>query len=142
MYATQQDIEERYGADKLLVIADRDHDGEVDADAVARALSDAGDEINAHCVVRYPQLPNLAAEDRPPILVRLAVDIAIYRLASEAGVLTEDIQARYKGARDDLVGISKGTISLGLAGAPVKTTGGGASVESNQRVFKRGQKVF
>ena len=44
MYATQQDIVDRYSADALLMVTDRD--GNVDVQQVLRALEDADDEIN------------------------------------------------------------------------------------------------
>jgi len=40
-YATQNDIEKRYGAEAVLLAFDRNSDGSIDVDALSTALSDA-----------------------------------------------------------------------------------------------------
>jgi len=98
-YATQADIEALYGADALTGVADRDGDGVADAGAVAAALVRASDEIDLHVGAAYA-LP-LAAT--PPQLVQLACDIALYRLALDGGVRTDEHRTRY----DDAVAVLK-----------------------------------
>lgn len=110
-YATQTDITERYGED-ILYVADRDGDGQADADAVTRALGDAAAEIDSFIGVRYP----LPLSETPPILRRLCVDIAIYRLALSHDVLSDEMRARYQGAIDHLKRIGDGKASLNLPG--------------------------
>lgn len=109
-YATAQDIIDRYGEDLLLQIADRDHDGEVDAVAVERAGNDADAEINTYLAARYV----LPLGVVPEVLKRLAADIMVYRLASTADVATEEQRVRYEDAIKLLLQISKGVVSLGL----------------------------
>ena len=68
-YATLADLEERYGHEEILLVGDRDHDGEIDEAVVDRALQDAADEIDAHISTRYA----LPLPHTPPILRRLAL---------------------------------------------------------------------
>jgi len=69
MYATQQDIVDRYSADALLMVTDRD--GNVDVQQVLRALEDADDEINTYIGKRYP-LPLVMV---PRVITRVALDL-------------------------------------------------------------------
>lgn len=106
-YASQSDIVEIYG-EQSLIVADRDGDGTPDAAAIARALTSASDEIDSHIAVRYP-LPLAAV---PGILRQHAVDIAAYRLAQTADVLTEELRQRYEDAVSHLRRIAEGKAAL------------------------------
>lgn len=113
-YAAQADIEALYGADALAGVADRDGDGLADAAAVTAALAHASDEIDLH-VGAVLTLP-LAAT--PPQLVRLAVDIALYRLALDGGVRTEEHRTRYEDAVATLKRIADGKARLSFPPDP------------------------
>ena len=76
-YATTEQVTERYGADLILRLTDRDGDGAADAEVLERALADAASEIDTYLAAKY-QLP---LSETPAVLTRLAVDIAVYRLA-------------------------------------------------------------
>lgn len=106
-YASQSDIVDIYG-EQSLVVAERNGDGTPDVAAIARALTSASDEIDSHVAVRYP-LPLAAV---PGILRQLAVDIAVYRLAQTADVLTEEIRQRYEDAIAHLRRIAEGKAAL------------------------------
>jgi len=108
-YAIAQDIVELYGPSALYV-ADRDNDGAADDGAVTRALSLASDEIDSYVGVRYA-LPLPAA---PGILRQHCVDIAVYRLALSADVLTEEHRRRYDDAIAHLLRIANGKAALVL----------------------------
>jgi len=128
-YATQVDIDSRYGSDLLLTIADRDGDGEVDTDAVLLALADADDVIDSHLAERY-QLPLATV---PPLLVKAAVDIAVYNLAS---LPTDEQRNRYTDALKALKNIATGVQQLGLA-PPPSSTGQSATFVGPDRKFGR-----
>ena len=128
-YAAQSDIDNRYGASLLLVIADRDGDGVVDSDAVMLALADADDTINAYLAERY-QLPLLTV---PPVLLKCACDIAIYNLAA---LPTDEMRARFDDAIKALKNISTGAMKLGVAPAPT-TSGQSATLVGPARQFGR-----
>lgn len=117
-YATQQDIIERYGQDQLLVLADRDGDGEVDTDVVDRALADADAEIDGYLASRYT-LP-LATESK--LLVRLAVDVAVYHLCDDDAMVTDQRRQRYEDAVSQLKRLASGQMSLGLTPEPSTTS--------------------
>ena len=132
-YATQQDIVDRYGADALYVAADRNNDNVIDTAAVDRALTDATDEINTYVGARY-QLP---LNPVPSVLLRLCVDIALYRL-SPGAALTEEKRLRYDDVMALLRGIAKGTATLGISdGSEAQTTAGDAELISNPRRYTR-----
>lgn len=136
MYATQQDMIDRYGEDDLLIAADHDGDGVADAAVVTQGLSDATDLINTYIGERVP-LPLVTV---PAILKRLCVDIALY-LMSKPPSITEEKRKRYEDALKLLAAISDGKVSLGASesGEPASgSASGGASFTAKDRVFKRG----
>ena len=130
-YATQQDIVDRYGSNLLLTVADRDRDGIVDVDAVQRALDDSDTVINAH-LSEYYALP---LADVPPLLVALAVDMAVYKLAE---LPTDEMRNRYSDALKLLASIATGKLKLGVAPQP-PTSGQGATLVAPPRLFGRGK---
>ncbi|WP_424682921.1 gp436 family protein [Frateuria sp. YIM B11624] len=130
-YAIQADIDSRYGSNLLLTIADRDGDGVVDTDAVLLALADADDVINSHLAERY-QLPLATV---PPLLVKAAVDLAVYNLAE---LPTDEMRNRYNDALKALKNIATGVQQLGLA-PPPSTTGQAATFVGPDRKFGRNQ---
>ena len=111
-YATQADIVALYGEEELIQLADRDRDGAADAGVVEAALSDASEEIDGYLSVQY-DLPLDEARTRP--LRRIAVDIAMYRMANTAPLNTDERRDRYRDAVRYLDKVSKGTIRLGIA---------------------------
>ncbi|MGE4296940.1 MAG: gp436 family protein [Desulfovibrionaceae bacterium] len=135
MYATPQDIEDRYGRDALLTAADLDGDGEPDAALLDSALADATAEIDVYLTAQYVlPLPVV-----PAVVTRLAVDIALYRVASTADRATEEQRKRYEDAVGLLTKISKGVVSLGLAPAEQPASSPGVvTVSGPPRRFGRG----
>lgn len=131
-YATAQDCIDRYGQDLLLILADRNGDGTVDSDVLDRALEDADSEIDGYLGSRY----DLPLPSPPPILKRLAVDLALYRLSSEADQLTEERRTRYTDATKFLMSIAKGEITLGRPD-PEPPTVHQVRTQGQQRRFTR-----
>jgi len=110
-YAAQSDIVTLYSEDALFV-ADRDGDGVVDAPAVERALTYASSEIDSHIAVRYPIPLDLPV---PDLVVQFCVDIALYRLALSADVLSDEHRRRYEDALASLKRIGEGKQVLDVA---------------------------
>lgn len=143
MYATAQDIVDRYGKDLLVLLTDIDSDadcasGECDTVAVLRAASDADAEIDMYLGARY----NLPLPVVPDPLKRLAVDIMVYRLAATADVATEEQRKRYEDVIKVLAQFAKGLVSLGLPVTQTPTSSNGAVfVAGPQRLFGRGKRV-
>jgi phage gp36-like protein len=112
-YATQADIVTLYGANAL-VVADHNRDGIVDSAAVTRSLTSASDEIDTYLAARY----TLPLTEVPGFLKTLAVDIALYRLALSADVLSEEHRKRYEDALGHLKRIAKGEAALVFTATP------------------------
>jgi phage gp36-like protein len=112
-YATQADIATLYGANAL-VVADHNRDGIVDSAAVTRALTSASDEIDTYLAARY----TLPLTEVPGFLKTLAVDIALYRLALSADVLSDEHRKRYEDALGHLKRIAKGEAALVFTATP------------------------
>ena len=113
IYVTQAGMESRFGLDELVARTNRAGGSSVDAEVLARALGDADAEIDGYLAARYAlPLPTV-----PPVLARIACDIARYRLWED--LASEEVRRRYEDARRLLEAISRGTVSLGLpAGLP------------------------
>jgi len=130
-YATQADLEDRFGVDELTQLTDRVGAGVPDAAIVARALADADAEIDGYLASRYA----LPLATVPPMLARIACDIARYRLWEDRA--SEEVRLRYEDARRMLESIAKGMVSLGLPEASAAPALAKVSL-GNARVMTRG----
>lgn len=131
-YAHEDDIQARYGSNLLLTIADPDGTGAVNAALVSQALSDADELIDSHLQERYA----LPLATVPSLLVALAVDIAVYRIAA---LPTDEMRHRYQDALRLLKSIATGTVQLGATPVPA-TRGQQATLVSPARMFGRTQR--
>lgn len=91
-YATLEALIKQYGLDAVLLVADRDQDGDIDPDVVEDALTSATSEIDSYVGVKH----RLPLPIVPDVLVRVCGDIALYRMSSEGGLLTEDKRSAMK----------------------------------------------
>lgn len=132
IYATRQDIIDRYGDDELIVSADHDGDGTADRAVVEQGLQDASDAIDVHIGERYP----LPLKSVPPVLIRLCVDMALY-LMSKPPAITDEKRRRYEDAVKLLTKISEGKGTLGEHDPGGTGSAGGSFFHANDRVFKR-----
>lgn len=119
-YATQTDMTERFGSDELAQRTDRVAGLAIDATVLARALSDADAEVNGYLATRY----SLPLPSTPAVLVRMACDLARYRLYDDG--VPETVRVRYQDAVALLKRMASGEVQL--AGiAPVAVVGGGGN---------------
>ena len=132
-YATQTGLTERYGEAMLVALSDRAEvpTGTVDADIVARALTEADALIDGYLAGLYA----LPLATTPPLLVQLAEAIAIYNLH-----LTEPeakVKADYEAAIKRLGEIARGVIKLADAAGlePAAPTGAGVQITDRERAF-------
>ena len=132
-YASIDDARIRYGDELILTLCPATDEDTPDHRPLNRGLIDATDEIDGYLGARY----TLPIEPAPDILKRLCVDIALYRVASEADMATEERRLRYKDAVKMLESISKGTVTLGLPDPEPKTVHGVRTSGSPPR-FGRG----
>ena len=126
-YATRDDLTERFGEAE---IAQRER--MLPPGAIERALSDAGQDVDGYLSARY----TVPVSPIPATLVRLACDIARYRLLGDAA--SDDVRSRYKDAISALRDIGAGRSRLTDA-APIAAASESATVEivSAPRVFGR-----
>lgn len=126
-YATLDLLTERYGEQMLLNVADRaPKNGVVDTAIVDRALADTDAVIDGYIAGRY----SLPLPTVPPLLVDLALALAIYKLHPAAP--SEKIRNDYTDALKSLDKIASGTIRLPIAGIE-PTSSGSAGVETIDR---------
>lgn len=131
-YASASDVVNRLGADHYALLTESRGGLPVDVDA---ALADASSLIDSYLAARYP-LP-LAAT--PAVLVSICVDIAAYRLATDAVRLDEETKARHKAAIDWLRDVGAGRAALPGQPRPAPTVGGVTIIEGPARVLGRDQ---
>lgn len=111
-YATVQDcIDRRGGEEPLRELADDPHADTLAWGALERALEDASDEIDAYVGARH----DLPLDPVPRLLVRLCVDIGVYRRAADADQSTDERRRRYEDALGLLRDFQAGRASLGAA---------------------------
>lgn len=115
-YASQQDLVDRFGADELVELTNRAGGDTIDAAVVAKALADADALIDPYLAGRYA----VPVSPVPPLLVRLAADIARFLLHGKAA--TDSVNRAYDNALKLLAEIARGLASLPGAASP-----GGAS---------------
>jgi phage gp36-like protein len=115
-YATKDEIDELYGTDLLVRVADYDRDGTPDPDVVEKGLQNADDICNAYLSAQY----SVPVTPTPGIVRTCAIDIAVYKMALGRTGRTDEMRIRYEDALAILDKISKGSVGLGLP--PVTTT--------------------
>lgn len=137
LYATQQNIIDRYGLSALLLVADPNNTGTPDATIVGQALSDASEEIDGAVSAKY----TLPLPSPPPeLLVRYCVDIALYRLSTSPGAsLTDERRKRYEDVRADLKAIAKGETRLTSIPTPDSSNGAVTLIGGRRRFTRRSQ---
>ncbi len=128
-YATLADLTARFGDEELTQLTDRLGAGVVDAAVAGAALAEAEAEIDAYLAGRHA----LPLATVPPILVRIACDIARYRLATDAPL--EEVRKRYEDARRLLENLAAGRVTLGLPAVDQPAVVGGVAVSAPVAMF-------
>jgi phage gp36-like protein len=118
LYCTEQHIIDSYGSTMWLDIADENDDGF--AEGVVPAIAWASGLIDARIGRKYA----LPLTIIPDLLREIAVDLAVYRRATTADRMTEELQRRLSAAVGLLVEIGEGDISLGLDNPPPSNVDG------------------
>jgi len=102
------DLQQRFSGHELVQLSDRAGTGDADLAIIEMALADAAAEINGYLAGRYA----LPLTVTPPIINRVACDIARYRLYDQAA--PESVRERYEDARRLLEAVASGKAKLGL----------------------------
>ena len=132
-YCTQADLQEQVSEAILIQLTDDANGGAVDSSVVARAIADADAEIDSYCAGRY----SVPLSPVPAIILKLAVDIAIYNLYARRKGATEDRQKRYDNAVRLLKDIARGLVALGATTPAPANTENTVSIAANGRIFTR-----
>ena len=123
-YATLAEMITRFGEPELVQRTDRPEGVIIDTVVLGRALADADAEIDSYLGGRY----TLPLTSTPVVLVRLAADIARYRLYDDG--VPDTVRQRYEDAVSLLKRMASGDVALvGMAAAGV------AGVETAYHAF-------
>jgi len=129
-YATLDQLTDRYGEQMLVLLTDRGAvaTGTIDADVIARALTDADAMIDGFLKGRYV----LPLAETPPLLSDLAQMIAVWKLHRHAP--DEKIEKDYKEAMAILDRIGSGKVRLPVAGIePAAAPSSGVRLTDRER---------
>ena len=127
-YATQQQLIDRYGAQMVIDLSDRQAPpaNVIDAVVVARAIADTTALIDGYLATRYT-LPLTAV---PDLVTDLALQIAIYKL--HAQTVGDKVRADYEAAVRLLREIAAGALRI-PAGGLEPAVSGAQGVQTNDR---------
>lgn len=131
-YATQAELTDRYGAQRLIDLTDRVEPpaGTIDATVVDRALADTDALIDGYVGARY----DLPLASVPALLRDLALAIAFHKLHLD--MTPEKVAEDHREALRTLDRISKGSVKLDIAGAePAGAVIGQPAHSAPDRVF-------
>lgn len=131
-YATLEQLTERFGERMLRQLTDRGEiaTGAIDAGVVDRALADTDAVIDGYVAGRYA----LPLSEVPPLLVDLALVIAIYKLHPAAP--EPKIKDDYEFALKSLAQIANGTVRLPAQGIePASSGAAGVVTMDRERDF-------
>ena len=119
-YILQATLIDRFGARMLVALTDRGEvaTGTIDADVVARALTDTDAVIDGYLAARY----GLPLAEVPALIADIAGAIAIWKLHVAAA--DPKIETDYKDALRMLRNIASGAVRLSVAGAEPDVSGG------------------
>ena len=137
MYASKQDMIDRFGNDEMIQLTDRSMAGVIDDTVLNRALEDADGEINGYLGSRF----TTPVSPVPTTLLRIACDMARYYLYDDNA--TDQVTKRYNDSIKFLKDIAKGDVSIGidtLGSTPESSDI--PSFESGGNVFNRNDKSF
>jgi phage gp36-like protein len=136
-YASVQDMINRYPNRDLVQLTNEDPTmTTVNQTPIVQALADASSEIDSYIEARFA----LPLTDPPPLLNRLATDIAMYRMQTLRPLHDlQDARRRYEDAVAMLTKVAAGELTLGIAadGKEPRVAGAVETVQGPDRVFTR-----
>ncbi|MFH1796270.1 MAG: DUF1320 domain-containing protein [Pseudomonadota bacterium] len=135
-YAVKQDLVDRFGEKELRQLTDRTNvpPTTIDDTVVGRALADADGLIDGYIGKKY----SLPLAEVPPMLTKVAADLARYYLHGKAADKDSPVTAAFNQAVAWLRDVSKGLVELGNGAIEPEAAGGGSVKTSRpNRVFTR-----
>lgn len=125
-YLTSADLVVRFGKPQLVLLADRDADGEPDTAVLDRAIDDAGSVVDLFVRGRYA-VP-LSPVD--PAIAVIVGDLARRNLYGDATEVPQSVLDADKAARRQLELIAKGDVKLTSSAASSSEQAGALEVEA------------
>jgi len=110
MYATQADLEQRFGADEVLQLTDRNSTGAVDVAVLSAAIGDAQAVIDGYLRSAGYTLPLATI---PVELMRISCDLTRYFLYENSA--TQVVKDRRDEAVSWLRDVASGKVTLGVS---------------------------
>ncbi len=135
-YALRQDLVDRFGELELIQLTDRENvpPEEVDDTVVNRALGDADGLIDSYLGKQYA----LPLSVVPPVLTKVAADIARYFLHGEAADKDSAVARNHAAAIAWLKDVAKGLVQIDDGGdVPAQAGGGAIKANPSTRIFRR-----
>ncbi len=131
IYATQQNMIDRFGQEELIQRTDRDQLGVIDTVVLTQALNDAAALIDGYLRAAY----TLPLATVPAELVLVCCNLARFYLYDDGAI--EVVQKRRDEAISWLKDVSAKRVSLGAdsGGNPAPAASGGVSIVAAARVF-------
>lgn len=131
-YASQADLETRFGTDEIVQLTNRAGGNTVDAAVVASALAGASAEIDGYLAVRYA----VPVSPVPTSLREACLSIARYKLHGKSA--GETVRRDYEDAIRFLRDIADGRAALAGAAPPVTSPASGpVRFEAPARLLSR-----
>ncbi len=140
-YATETDLDRVWGQEGVDLVSIDATIGGRDAAKIAAALDDASAIVDSYCARRYALPLSLSAAGER-IVVGYVCDIAIARLATTAGRMTEIIQKRSDAALAWLRDIAAAKADLPGAGDGVAGGPSAPPISPNEAVLEAAPRVF
>lgn len=133
-YCTQEDLEREISRAELTALT-AESGAEPDAEVVGQVLTEVAAEINAYLAGRYV----LPLPEVPQSLRSVAVALAVYRLYGRRSLVPEAWQRRQQEARQFLMGLAAGQLTLLMAdGTPIpRRVVEVVELPAGRRVFNR-----
>lgn len=133
-YCSLFDLFQHISESDLIAITDDADTGSINQQVIDRAIHDADAEINAYVAGKY----DVPLDPVPPIITKISVDLAIYRLSGRRGLpIPEDRKFRYQECIRMLRDIQKGSATLGGTTTNSQQSGSGplSTSTSDNRIF-------
>lgn len=125
-YLVPADLVTRFGAAQLILIADRDNDGQADTPVLERAIADAGAMVDLFVRGRY----GVPLSPVDPAIAVIVGDLARRLLYGDATQVPESVLEADKAARRQLELIARGEVQLISAPASASEPAGALEVET------------
>lgn len=132
-YLTPADYVDRFGADELILLTDRDQVGRADTGQLFAALRAATAEVDGYLAKRYQTPITQSGSGVPELIVDITAAITRYKLHGDA--VPDVVERRYRDARTQLTDLARGTMVLPSTTPKLSSTSGSPKVKAASKIF-------